>query len=86
MPSEQQRVTDEAGVEFTLGAKIAGGAQGSVYRVAGHPEYAIKLLNRPEDLEKIAVVRRLPLDGLPVAAPITLIRQGWPWVSHALGQ
>ena len=76
MPSEQQRVTDEAGVEFTLGAKIAGGAQGSVYRVAGHPEYAIKLLNHPEDLEKIAAVRRLPLDGLPVAAPITLIRQG----------
>lgn len=76
MPSEQQRVTDEAGVEFTLGAKIAGGAQGSVYRVAGHPEYAIKLLNQPADLEKIAAVRRLPLDGLPVAAPITLIRQG----------
>ena len=76
MPSDQHRVTDEAGVEFTLGAKIAGGAQGTVHRVAGHPEYAIKLLNRPEDLEKIAAVRRLPLDGLSVAAPITLIRQG----------
>jgi DNA-binding helix-hairpin-helix protein with protein kinase domain len=76
MPSEQFRVTDDAGVEFTLGAKIAAGAQGAVYRVAGHPEYAVKLLNRPEDLERIAAVRRLPLDGLPVAAPITLIRQG----------
>ncbi len=75
MPSEH-RVTDEAGVEFTLGTKIAGGAQGAVYRVSGHPEYAIKLLNRPEDLDKIAAVRRLPLDGLHVAAPITLIRQG----------
>ena len=76
MPSEQHRVIDEAGVEFTLGAKIAGGGQGTVYRVARHPEYAIKLLTRPEDLKRIAAVRRLPLYGLPVAAPITLIRQG----------
>ena len=76
MPSEQHRVTDEAGVEFTLGAKIAGGGQGTVYRVAGHAEYAIKLLTRPEDLKRIEAVRRLPLEGLPVAAPITLIRQG----------
>lgn len=76
MPSEQRRVTDDAGVEFTLDTKIAEGAQGAVYRVAGHPEYAIKLLNRPEDLDQIAAVRRLPLDGLRVAAPLTLIRNG----------
>lgn len=80
MPSEPQpqpqRVVDDTGVEFILGQKIAKGGQGTVFRVEGHPGYAIKLLNRREDLERIAAVRRLPLDGLPVAAPLTLIRTG----------
>ena len=80
MPSEPQpepqRVVDDTGVEFVLGQKIAKGAQGTVFRVEGHPGYAIKLLNRPEDLERIAAVRRLPLDGLSVAAPLTLIHTG----------
>lgn len=76
MPSEGSRVTDETGVEFVLGQEIASGAQGAVFRVAGHPDYAIKILKRPEDLERIAAVRRLPLDGLPVAAPLTLINTG----------
>ncbi|MGV0741028.1 protein kinase domain-containing protein [Mycolicibacterium sp. XJ870] len=76
MPSELRRVADDAGVEFTLDTEIARGNQGAVYRVAGYPEYAIKLLDRPSDLERIATVRRLPLDGLPVAAPLTLIRSG----------
>ena len=76
MPSELDRVTDDAGVEFVLGQKIAEGAQGTVFRVEGHPGYAIKLLKRPEDLDRIAAVRRLPLEGLSVAAPITLIRTG----------
>jgi DNA-binding helix-hairpin-helix protein with protein kinase domain len=76
MLSDQVRVTDETGVEFALGTKIAEGAQGAVYRVLGHPEYAIKLLTRPKDVDRIAAVRRLPLDGLPVAAPLTLIRKG----------
>ena len=76
MPSEHRRVTDDAGVEFTLDTEIAKGGQGIVYRVEGHPEYAIKLLTRPEDLDRIAAVRRLPLDGLSVAAPLTLIQNG----------
>ncbi len=76
MPSELDRVTDDAGVEFVLGQKIAEGAQGTVFRVEGHAGYAIKLLKRPEDLDRIAAVRRLPLEGLSVAAPITLIRTG----------
>ena len=76
MLSELDRVTDDAGVEFVLGQKIAEGAQGAVFRVEGHPGYAIKLLDRPEDLYRIAAVRRLPLEGLSVAAPLTLIRTG----------
>src|SRR5688572_11121210 len=71
------RVTDETGVEFVLGPQIGvAGAQGTVYRVHGHPDFAIKLLKRPEDLGQIARVRRLQIDGLPVSAPLTLIRDG----------
>ena len=76
MPSEPLRVIDDTGVEFVLGKRIARGGQGTVFRVEGHPGYAIKLLDRPEDLERIAAVRRLPLDGLSVAAPLTLIHTG----------
>jgi DNA-binding helix-hairpin-helix protein with protein kinase domain len=76
MPSDPARVTDVAGVEFTLGERIAKGAQGTVYRVVRHPDYAIKLLEREQDLKRIATVRRLPLDDLAVAAPLTLIREG----------
>jgi DNA-binding helix-hairpin-helix protein with protein kinase domain len=80
MPSEPEheprRVVDETGVEFVLGQEIAKGGQGTVFRVEGHPGYAIKLLSRLGDLDRIAAVRRLPLDGLPVAAPLTLIRTG----------
>lgn len=74
--SEEIRVTDDAGVEFTLGQKIAEGAQGVVHRVDRYPDFAIKLLTRPRDLQRIEQVRRLPLDGLAVASPITLIRTG----------
>ena len=74
--SQPRRVVDDAGVEFVLGEKIAKGGQGEVFRVDGHPGYAIKLLKRPEDLGRIAAVRRLPLEGLEVAAPLTLIRDG----------
>ncbi|MEV0082906.1 hypothetical protein [Saccharopolyspora sp. NPDC050642] len=76
MHTEVIRVTDDAGVEFQLGQKIAAGAQGSVHRVVGYPDLAIKLLARSEDLERIEQVRRLPLDGLAIAPPITLIRTG----------
>lgn len=76
MPTDTVRVTDDAGVDFELGPKIASGGQGAVHRVVGHPGYAIKLLRDPKDLERIAAVRRLPLDGLAVAAPVTLIRTG----------
>lgn len=74
--ASERRVTDDAGVEFVLGPQIAKGAQGAVFRVSGHPEYAIKLLDRPSDLDQIAAVRRLPLDDVAVAAPLTLIREG----------
>jgi serine/threonine protein kinase len=80
MPSEARsgsRVRDDTGIEYVLGDPIGKpGAQGVVYRVEGQPGFAIKLLKRSEDLARIEEVRRLPLDGLQLAAPISLIREG----------
>lgn len=80
MPSEAgpgSRVRDDTGIEYVLGDTIGKpGAQGVVYRVEGQPGFAIKLLKRSEDLVRIEEVRRLPLDGLQLAAPISLIREG----------
>lgn len=80
MPSDEgtgSRVRDDTGIEYELGAVIGKpGAQGVVYRVKGQPGFAIKLLKRAGDLARIEEVRRLPLDGLQVAAPISLIREG----------
>lgn len=71
------RVRDDTGIEYVLGDTIGKpGAQGVVYRVEGHPGFAIKLLKRESDLARIEEVRRLPLDGLQIAAPISLIREG----------
>lgn len=80
MPSESRtgdRVRDDTGIEFVLGDAIGKpGAQGVVYRVEGQPGFAIKLLTREGDLSRIEAVRRLPLDGLQLAAPVSLIREG----------
>lgn len=80
MPSDDRsgsRVRDDTGVEYVLGDIIGNpGAQGVVYRVVGQPGFAIKLLKRAADLDRIEEVRRLPLDGLQIAAPISLIRDG----------
>lgn len=80
MPSEFRsgsRVRDDTGIEYVLGDQIGKpGAQGVVYRVEGQPDFAIKLLKRSEDLARIEQVRRLPLDDLPLAAPISVVRQG----------
>jgi DNA-binding helix-hairpin-helix protein with protein kinase domain len=75
-PSSATVVIDEAGVEFVLGEEIASGAQGAVYRVQKQPDLAIKLLKYEQDLARVRDVRRLPLDGLAVAAPTTLITTG----------
>lgn len=76
--SEVRYVIDEADVEYQLGEQIAKGGQGVVHRVVGQPDLAIKVLFAPESLSRIAEVRRLPLDGLNVAGPTTLLRGDRP--------
>src|SRR3954452_15366970 len=78
MPSDARsgsRVIDDTGIEYVLGDVIGKpGKQGVVFRVDGQPGYAIKLLEREGDLARIEQVRRLPLDGLQLAPPMSLIR------------
>lgn len=80
MPSDAlvgTSVRDDTGIEYVLGAVIGKpGAQGVVYRVTGHPNLAIKLLTRSSELNRLEAVRRLPLEGLQLAAPLSLIRFG----------
>lgn len=80
MPSDARsgsRVSDDTGIEYVLGDVIGKpGKQGVVFRVDGQPGFAIKLLEREGDLVRIEQVRRLPLDGLQLAPPISLIRVG----------
>ena len=76
-PRSGCRVRDDTGIEYVLGDVIgAPGKQGVVFRVDGQPGFAIKLLERERDLARIEQVRRLPLDGLQLAPPISLIREG----------
>lgn len=86
------RVRDDTGIEYVLGETIGKpGAQGAVHRIDGQPGFAIKLLFTQEDssgpnqghlpsrnaaIAGVEAVRRLPLDGLNLAAPISLIRDG----------
>ena len=67
-------VIDEHGSVLTLGERLGRGGQGYVRRVTNQPGLAVKIVNgrpaRPFDQ-----VRRLPLSGLPIAAPISLLRE-----------
>jgi DNA-binding helix-hairpin-helix protein with protein kinase domain len=72
-------VVDRSGNELTLDRMIGKGGQGRVYSVAGQ-RLAVKLVNprRNESpavvSDRLSMVRRLPLKGLPVAAPLDQLR------------
>ncbi|MCS6915428.1 MAG: hypothetical protein RMK29_07530 [Myxococcales bacterium] len=73
-------VTSVHGRRYQLGGSLGRGGQGAVYTVAGDPTLAVKLLEDPsrtlrEQLrDQLAMVGRLPLDGLPLAHPLELLR------------
>src|SRR5579872_998663 len=78
MHQAQQHVVDASGVRHELGRVLGKGGQGTVYEVPG--QRAVKLVSdvsrvRRERLqERLAFVRRLPLDGLEIARPLQLLR------------
>ena len=72
------QVIDELGRVHHLGACLGRGGQGAVYEVEGG-RLAAKLMSgaTPSNTERLrrrlAAVRRLPLDGLPIARPMELL-------------
>ena len=66
-------VVDEHDNVLTLGERLGKGGQGEVRRVTSQPGLAVKLVGQ-RPTRAFEQVRRLPLSGLPIAAPITLLR------------
>ena len=72
------QVFDETGAGLVLGEQIATGGEGSVFRLAGRPEWCVKLYHkRPLPLErraKLAALRALPPSVRTSAAvPLSLV-------------
>lgn len=74
-----EQVTSIHGVRYALGRELGRGGQGAVFAI-GNERLAVKLLDerspqRRERLrDQLAMVARLPLDGLAVARPIDQLR------------
>lgn len=79
--ARDQIVTDLEGRRYTLARLIGQGGQGNVFEVKeGAGRLAVKLLHSANETERerlqrrIQAVKRLDLDGLPIAAPIAVLR------------
>ena len=74
-----QHVTSTRGIRYRLGSELGRGGQGAVFAVEGE-RLAVKLLfGRSTQLrerlrDQLAMVARLPLEGLAVARPIDQLR------------
>ena len=73
-----RQVTSIRGIRYRLGRELGRGGQGTVFAVEGE-RLAVKLLRgRPRAGERLrdqlAMVARLPLDGLAVARPVDQLR------------
>ena len=74
-----QQVTSIQGSRFRLGRELGRGGQGAVFAVEGE-RLAVKLLRgrspqlRERLRDQLAMVARLPLDGLAVARPVDQLR------------
>lgn len=74
-----REVVDDDGRVWRLDRQLGGGGQGDVYAVAGQP-LAVKLLHDHDPIarsalrDRLAAVRRLPLEGIPIAQPLALLR------------
>lgn len=48
---------DERGVPYPLGPKVASGGQGTIWRIAGHETFCVKVYHKPPDPRHIAKLR-----------------------------
>ena len=76
-----QNVTDLEGRRYTLARLVGQGGQGAVFEVReGGGRLAVKLLRSANETERerlhrrIQAVKRLDLQGLPIAAPVAVLR------------
>lgn len=72
-------VVDTSGIRYVLGEELGRGGQGAVYSTEGG-RLAVKLLfdrspvRRDRLRNQLALVGRLPLEGLPLARPLRMLR------------
>lgn len=76
-PPAHRIVVDDEGRRYPVGRELGSGGQGSVYEVPGR-RLAAKLLrpsarSRERVEAQVREVRRLDLDGLPIARPVALL-------------
>jgi serine/threonine protein kinase len=66
-------VTDQDGREFVLSKELSSGGQGAVFRTQVSTDLVKVFLSGNDASEAIAHVRRMPLAGLPLARPMSLV-------------
>jgi len=85
--SAPKSVVDTNGTKYVLGKPLGTGGQGTVFEVEGG-KFAVKLLTKTSGTEIRRVERhflhlkQLPLDGIPIAKPISVLRQ--PYAGYVM--
>ncbi len=80
-------IVDENGKVYELSKKIGKGGQGDVFLVKGG-KYSVKILRINSDTKKerfknqLTFVKRQPLNDLPIAKPISLLKS--PYVGYVM--
>lgn len=78
--NKPQTVIDTNGTKYSLGKELGSGGQGAVFEVEGG-KYAVKLLNRVNHSDhrridrQFLFLKQLELDDVPIAKPISVLRQ-----------
>jgi DNA-binding helix-hairpin-helix protein with protein kinase domain len=68
-------VIDQDDRKFELAGELSSGGQGTVYRTNSDTDLVKLFFGNADALNEIARVRRMPLSGLPVARPMSLISE-----------
>ena len=68
-------VYDQQDRQYFLTSELSAGGQGVVYRTQGSTDLVKLFKGGRNAYDEIARVRRMPLSGLPVARPMSLIRE-----------
>lgn len=75
MDIEKDSVYDQDDRQYFLASELAAGGQGIVYRTQGSTDLVKLFKSSRNASDEIARVRRMPLSGLPVARPMSLINE-----------